>query len=191
MRHTPGQTHLSVAELVELTGMPRSTVVRVRDAEALNEAFGWSRSHKAAAITHAAVWIAYGERRENPSCRLSALSDLANVYGVDAVHAVLLGEAIPETELQPATGQYDRLTVMVGNEGGQQTMMRAGDLMALLVDVQVEAARKLLPPPDDELLLADEVRQILRGSIPKALRPVLKNPHRWKKSDVRRYLQLL
>lgn len=46
-----------------------------------------------------------------------------------------------------------------------------------------------IPAPEDSLLTAPEVREILRGSIPRSLHPVAKDPARWSRQQVNRYIR--
>lgn len=54
-----------------------------------------------------------------------------------------------------------------------------------------QIAREYAPVPADELLTREEVKTILRGSIPKTLPPVAKDPMRWSRRQVHRHIESL
>lgn len=176
---------LTLSEVARELDVPRATVVRLVEEPTGYIAKWLQVQGKPPTIPRERLRVltVWAQRRDtDPRLRPAAIAQsLAESVDLDQV---LLGEALVGDlqftgERSPATGELTRALTPSAIQA-VETIVES--VVARVVD-------RALPPPDDRLILAPEVRDLLAGPIPKALPPKLKSPARWRRSDVLRWIQ--
>jgi hypothetical protein len=187
---------LSLNAAAKRAGIPRETLARLiaEPSGLVGEFFGAAGQPPTIPQSKVALLAAWGEQRETdprlkPAALAQSLSDGADV------EALLLGRA-------KGGGNTHRSPVNRSSVNGAELAAQGDALKALTpaaraaveqigVAIAERVASLAIAPMEDRLIGAEAVRELLGGSIPKALQPVVKSPARWKRSAVLRYIASL
>jgi hypothetical protein len=186
---------LSLNAAARRAGLPRETLARLiaEPSGLVGEFFGAAGQPPTIPESKVELLAAWGEQRETdprlkPAALAQSLSDGADV------EALLLGRV--------RDGNAHRSPVNRSSVNGAELAAQGDALKALTpaaraaveqigVAIAERVASLAIAPMEDRLIGAEAVRELLGGSIPKALQPVVKSPARWKRSAVLRYIASL
>lgn len=179
---------LTISEAAQQIGVPRAALVRLH-GEPTGHVAKWLGSSgspptiPASKLPALRAWAA--RRSTDPRFQPGALAQsLADGSDLDQV---LTGQVGGDSSLSVT----DDRSSMTGEISRGLTPAAEAAFERIVGRVVAEVVAQALPVPKDRMMLAEEVRTVLSGSIPKALRPVMKSPARWRESDVMKWIQSL